>query len=211
MEIKNREEWLEFRKKGIGASEASSILGLNPYKSNVQLWKEKTGRAEPEDISDKPCVAYGVSAEPLLRALFALDYPEYDVLYGGEFDVVVHPNYPKLFCTLDGRLIEKSSGKPGVYEGKTTQVYRESQMEKWTGKVPDYYYCQLLHQLLVTGFDYAVLNGQIKRDLGNKDVRCETRRYFIERKDVQADIDHLFQEELKFLEYVEKDIEPPLK
>ena len=41
----NREEWLKERKKGIGASEASCIIGVNPWKTNVELWQEKTGPA----------------------------------------------------------------------------------------------------------------------------------------------------------------------
>ena len=48
----NREEWLKERKKGIGASEASCIIGVNPWKTNVELWQEKTGQREAEDIGD---------------------------------------------------------------------------------------------------------------------------------------------------------------
>ena len=51
-----REQWLEERKKGIGGSDAATIMGLNPYKTNVDLWEEKTGRKDAEDISDKSYV-----------------------------------------------------------------------------------------------------------------------------------------------------------
>ena len=40
----NREEWLKERKKGIGGSDAATVLGKNPWKTNVELWEEKTGR-----------------------------------------------------------------------------------------------------------------------------------------------------------------------
>ena len=56
-----REEWLEERKTGIGGSDASAIVGLNPYSDNIKLWEIKTKRAEQEDISDKPYVKYGVA------------------------------------------------------------------------------------------------------------------------------------------------------
>ena len=49
-----REQWLEERKTGIGGSDASAIVGLNPYSDNIKLWEIKTKRAEQEDISDKP-------------------------------------------------------------------------------------------------------------------------------------------------------------
>jgi len=58
----NKEEWLEERKNGIGGSDAATILGLNPYKTNIDLWEEKTGRKEAIDISDKPYVKYGTEA-----------------------------------------------------------------------------------------------------------------------------------------------------
>ena len=45
-----REEWLEARKNGIGGSDAATILGLNPYKTTIELWEEKTGKREAEDI-----------------------------------------------------------------------------------------------------------------------------------------------------------------
>lgn len=36
-----REEWLEERKTGIGGSDASAIVGLNPYSDNIKLWESK--------------------------------------------------------------------------------------------------------------------------------------------------------------------------
>ena len=36
-----KETWLKLRKKGIGGSDASSILNLNPYKSSVNVYMEK--------------------------------------------------------------------------------------------------------------------------------------------------------------------------
>ena len=65
--FENREKWLEARKNHIGGSDASACLGLNPYKTNVELWEEKTGRRRPEDISDRDYVQYGTKAEEYLR------------------------------------------------------------------------------------------------------------------------------------------------
>ena len=44
------------RKSGIGSSEAAAILGLSPFKTNVEVWEEKVGLREPKDISDNPAV-----------------------------------------------------------------------------------------------------------------------------------------------------------
>lgn len=51
----SHEEWLRARTK-IGGSDASAIVGMNPYKTNVDLFKEKAYGIEPEDISDKGSV-----------------------------------------------------------------------------------------------------------------------------------------------------------
>lgn len=44
-----RLEWLELRREGIGGSDASVVMGENPYRSILQLWEEKTGRKEITD------------------------------------------------------------------------------------------------------------------------------------------------------------------
>lgn len=76
-DFKNEKEWLLGRGNGIGGSDASAVVGMNPYKTNIKLFEEKTGRSIPEDISGKPYVIYGKEAEAYIRGLFRLDYPEY--------------------------------------------------------------------------------------------------------------------------------------
>lgn len=205
-----RAEWLEERKKGIGGSDAATILGLNPYKSNVDLWEEKTGRKESEDISNKPYVKYGTNAEEYLRELFKLDFPQYEVSHE-ENTIIKHPTYPFLFASLDGQLVDKKTGELGILEIKTTNILRSMQKEKWKDKIPDNYYCQILHYLNVTGYSFVILKAQLKYDYDG-DIRLETRHYKILRKDVEDDIKMLVEKEIEFWnEYVVKDKMPPLK
>ena len=72
--LQDRDRWFSKRSNYIGGSDAASIIGMNPYRNNVDLWEIKTGRVAQEDISDKPYVRYGTLAEEHLRALYALDY-----------------------------------------------------------------------------------------------------------------------------------------
>jgi len=123
----NSPEWLEFRKMGIGGSDAAAILGLSPFKTNVQVWEEKVGIKEPDDISDKPQVEYGRHAEDLLVKLFALDYPRYKVKVDKQ--TVYKRNF--MFASLDGELTDKETGENGIYEGKTTEIYNHNAMDKW--------------------------------------------------------------------------------
>lgn len=206
---KTEKEWLQARMSGIGASEASAVIGCNPYMTNLDLWRIKTRRKVTEDISSNAHVAYGHAAEAPIRELFALDYPQYEVQYGGAFDMVRNPEHPFIFATLDGRLQDKNTGKCGVLEIKTTEILRSMQKEKWRDQIPQNYFVQVLHQLLATGWDFAVLHAQLKR-VWDGDIRTERRTYFIERAEVQEDIDYLLAEEIKFWECVKEDREPPL-
>ena len=69
-DFENEQQWLKGRMNGIGGSDASAVVGMNPYKSNIDLFEEKIGRVMPKDISDKPCVIYGKNAEEYIRELF---------------------------------------------------------------------------------------------------------------------------------------------
>nr|DAN72301.1 MAG TPA: Exonuclease [Caudoviricetes sp.] len=206
----SREEWLEERKKGIGGSDAAVILGLNPYKNNIRLWEEKTGKVQAEDISDKPYVKYGTQAEDLLRELFKLDFPQYEVSHD-ENTIIKHPKYPFLFASLDGQLVDKETGELGILEIKTTNILQSMQKEKWKEKIPDNYFCQVLHYLNVTGYSFAILKAQLKYDFDG-DIKLETRHYKINRCDFEEDIKELEKAEVEFwTKYVEKDIQPPLE
>lgn len=204
--LKDREEWLQNRQR-IGGSDASSVIGMNPYKSNTELWEIKTGRAEQEDISDKPYVQYGSKAEEYLRELFKLDYPEYEVMYV-ENNMWLNDKYPFAHASLDGWLKDKD-GRYGVWECKTTNILRSMQREKWKDRIPDNYYIQCLHYLMVTEFDFVVLKAQLKSEF-NGTTYIQTQHYKFERSEVEEDIEYLVKEEAKFWEYVKNDKRPPL-
>lgn len=204
-----REEWLKERKKGIGGSDAATILGLNPYKDNIKLWEEKTGRRQAEDISEKEYVKYGTNAEDLLRELFKLDYPKYEVRHD-ENTIIKHPKYPFLFASLDGTLIDKETGEMGILEIKTTNILQSMQKEKWKEKIPDNYYCQVLHYLNVTGYSFVILKAQLKYDFDGE-IKLDTRHYKILKEEVADDMKMLEKKEIEFwTKYVETGIRPPL-
>lgn len=205
----DRKQWLDERKNGIGGSDASSVVGMNPYKTNVELWEEKTSRKEPEDISSKEYVLYGINAEYHLRELFKLDYPQYAVDYT-EFKIHRNPEYTFIYATLDGELLNRDTGERGILEIKTTNILQSMQKEKWDNKIPDNYYIQVLHQLLATGWDFVMLKAHLKTEWDG-DVRIHTRHYTIKREEVTADIEFLKQKEIEFWnEYVLKNRKPNL-
>ena len=205
--LSSREEWLKHRMQGIGGSEISAVVGLNPYMSNVDLWELKTGAVETEDISDKPYIKYGTQAEPLLRELFRLDFPQYEVFYE-ENNSFRNSKFPWALASLDG-WIRDENGRVGVWECKTTNILQSMQKEKWNHQIPSNYYCQVLFYMAVIEADFAVLKAQMKTEF-NGIPYLQTRHYFIERADVQEDMDYLMGKGAEFWESVKNKEKPGL-
>lgn len=205
--LSSREEWLKHRMQGIGGSEISAVVGLNPYMSNVDLWELKTGAVEPEDISDKPYIKYGTQAEPLLRDLFKLDFPQYEVFYE-ENNSFRNSKFPWALASLDG-WIRDENGRVGVWECKTTNILQSMQKEKWNHQIPSNYYCQVLFYMAVIEADFAILKAQLKTEFEGVPY-LQTRHYFIERADVQEDMDYLMEKGAEFWESVKNKEKPGL-
>lgn len=205
--LKNREEWLKNRERTVGGSEAAALVGKNPYMSNIDLWRIKTGQQAKENIDDKEYVIYGRNAEEHLRALFALDYPQYEVDYIDN-NSFWNDKYPWASASLDGWLTDQD-GRKGILEIKTTNILQSMQKEKWDHRIPDNYYCQVLWYLGVTGFDFAILKAQLKYDYDG-DIFLTTKHYHIERSEVEEDITYLMQRGAIFAEHIKAKKEPPL-
>ncbi len=195
----NREEWLKARGAGIGASDAAAILEISPWVSKVQLWEEKTGRRKPKDLSGVPAVMRGIAEEPIIRAQFILDHPEFLVDHN-EFDILSLERKPFINATLDGELLymgppDKSRGlEPGmrgVLEIKTGSYSTKRYLDAWTGSVvPKFYFSQICQQLLVTGWDFAWVQAKLFRtdatySRGDNSHLPETyeKSFFISRQD----------------------------
>ena len=176
--------------------------------TNVDLWEIKTGIRIPEDISKQDYVVYGTKAEKYLRDLFKLDYPRYKVEYKAN-NSWTNDRYPWAAASLDGVLTDKETGKKGVLEIKTTNILQSMQREKWDHRIPDNYYVQVLHYLMVTEFDFVVLKAQLRCEF-NGDIYLQTKHYRIDRADVEDDIHYLATEEQKFWKCVTENRRPAL-
>lgn len=203
----NSPEWLEFRRFGIGGSDAAAILGKSPFKTNLDVWEEKSLGRKPADISEDAHVSYGKSAEDLLVRLFELDYPKYRV------KVSKNNVYKRafMFASLDGELTDKESGEDGILEIKTTEIYSSKDLWKWDRKIPEYYYIQILHYLIVTGKSFVVLKAQIKCLGKNGETELITRHFKFFRNNLMEDMKYLYLKEREFWEkYVLTKKRPPL-
>ncbi|MCD8308445.1 MAG: YqaJ viral recombinase family protein [Clostridia bacterium] len=205
----NTPEWLSFRNGGIGSSDAAAVLGLSKWKTNQDLWEEKTGLRKPKDLSLNERVKYGQDAEPLLISLFALQYAD-------KYDVKTDKNAVYLkdghqFASLDAELTDLETRARGILEVKTVVADSSAVWNEWDGKVPDTYYIQVLHQLLVTGWQFAILNPEFRWIDKDGQVTTKTRRILIEVTDeIKEDMRILDEAEREFMDNVKRNVRPPL-
>ncbi len=169
----SNEDWLEIRKLGVGGSDVASIMGLNQYKSPIEVWCEKTGRREAEDISDKPAVEWGNHLEPLIGEKYASEHPDRTVK---RLNAVARSiERPWAQASLDYEV--KDGDRWGILEIKTAGVRKA---EDWKDGVPLYYQTQIVHYMSVLDRDFA----DVAVLIGGNDYR----EYRIERdeEDIQA-------------------------
>jgi len=205
--FETKEEWAKNRNliRGIGGSDSAAAMGLSPWKTNVDLWRIKTGREEPEDISNNPAVAYGTNAEESIRRMFQLDYAtKYNVEYVPN-TILESNRYPHMLYSPDGLLEELGTMRTGVFEAKTSTIHGNG--NQWKDRIPQNYYIQVLHGMAVTNSQFAVLRAWLRYS----DEYVAVRTYHIERNEqVEEDIEYILKKVAEFWEYVEADKEPPL-
>lgn len=192
----SRDEWLEVRKHGIGSSDAAAAVGLNPYKSQLELWMEKTGKdadlPKPDPHDTTAPVYWGTLLEPIVAA----SYTQQTGRRVRKVNAVLqHPDKPWMLANIDREVV----GSPDVQilECKTAGEFGA---RLWKEGVPEYIQLQVQHQLAVTGkhaADVAVLLcGQ------------QLQVHRIQRD--EALITKLMALQERFWQYVTSDTPPPV-
>jgi len=208
IKYQSKDDWLKMRSQYLTGTDASAILGLNLHHTSIDVWEDKVhGKKKPFKTNN--LVKYGSKAESSLRALFKLSYPEYKLKHTNE--LLVNNKHHFLAGSLDGELEEIATGKKGIWENKTAYISNSISKEKWENdKIPEQYYIQTLHYLLVTEYDFVVLQVELRYEIDGK--RWFTRKiYRFEREEVKDDLDYLLQKEIEFWEYVRFKKRPALE
>lgn len=204
-QFRNREEWLNKRIHGVGGSDASTFVRMNPYKTDNELWKEKKGLIKPKEISNV-AIEHGNDLEPVLRLWFKQSNKEFDVQYQENVILQSKINEWQLYSP-DGLLFHEELGK-GILEIKTTLIQNANMLEQWKDEIPQQYYVQVLHGLLVTNFDYVVVVAELRFAWNPEKV--EIRKYFISREEKKQDLEWLMSKELSnWNEFYLGNKEPP--
>ncbi len=185
------EDWLEYRKQGIGGSDASVVCGINRYKSPIELWMEKTGQLPHQEAGE--AAYWGTQLEPFVRAEFT---KRTGIEVSRRNELLQSEEHPFMLANLDG-ICEVPDVGPCIFEAKTASAYK---VGEWEDAIPDEYALQLAHYMAVTGYTGAYIAVLI----GGNTFKWK----FIERDEEL--ISMLIQLETDFWNHVQDGTPPPL-
>lgn len=185
-----RQEWLQWRKQGIGSSDAPVIMGVSPWKTALKLYEEKISDDAPEETSSY-ITDRGNDIEPRVRSLF-------EFKMGETFDpaLCVMDGFEYLRASLDGR---STDGRRGI-------EIKLSGREDWDnarkGIVPEKYIPQIQHQNMVAQLDFTYYLSYLY-EKGAREMSLD-RLVIVEVAPDRDYIGRLVQEEMKFWDCVLK-------
>ena len=182
------EVWLDHRRKSIGGSDASAILGMNNYCSAYTVWADKLGKLPPKE--DNEAMRLGRDLEDYVAKRFT---EETGKKVRRENNILINPDIPFAHANVDRMIVGEDAG----FEAKTTSALNLKRFKN--GEYPENYYCQCVHYLMVTGCKRWYL-GVLILGVGFK--------HFVIERD-EGEIEALKKSEADFWEYV-KSGEAPL-
>ena len=193
-ELTARELWLQERKTGIGGSDASVVLGVNPYKSVRELWLEKTGLTDGSAKETGP-ILRGRVLEPVAADLYAQKT-------GRKIrrqPMRRHSQYRFMIGNVDRQILAVNGvASTGILEVKCPGL-RSIAKVKAHG-LPDYMTVQLMHYMAVYQYSWGSF------------CLFNAENWELIWFDLEADpslIATLIEREQEFWSYVVNEIEPP--
>lgn len=185
------EEYAKARRHGLGGSDASIVLGVNPYKTLKELIEEKARdelTEEEKAVGEKTAVRKGRDLEPLIIQKFE---KAFGLKTWKPIDMYVCKEFPYLKMNFDG-----ITGGPGAYipaeikvvtargerhYNPTKAIYTEGQgfqplpidvsknnisiqSKAAHYGIPPYYYTQLQQEIMASGATYGYLSTLYDKD-----------------------------------------------
>ena len=146
----SREQWLEYRRKGLGGSDAAAVLGISPFRTARDLYWDKLNVVSDDDAGNWVALEVGNLLEPLVAKIFAhktgLKVYQRKCMFQ-------HPLYPWMLADLD-YLVEMPDGSTAILECKTTNYHaRDHWWYDGREIVPVYYEVQGRHYMATMNID----------------------------------------------------------
>jgi len=188
----NKIDWLSYRGRGVGASDVGTVLGLNQYKSSIELWYEKVGQQVNFSL-ENIAMFMGHYHEDAVADLWQFWDGTQDGMIRNYRDgkivrkcqrvtaYVNNPKYPWLFVSLDRKINKGDKGKEGALEIKTIAGY---EADKWESGIPPSHIVQVQTQMMVCMFDFgeiAAMRDGRQFDVYPFEARLEMHQIITER------------------------------
>lgn len=147
------EQWLEWRRKGIGGSDASIVLGISPFATARDLYFDKLGVVSyKDDNSNWVALQIGHLLEDLVAEIFhkKTGFPIYQIK-----KMFYHPLYPYMLADID-YFVTLPSGETAILEIKTTNYNgKDAWWMDGEETVPVNYEAQGRHYMAVTNLNHV--------------------------------------------------------
>lgn len=196
----SEEDWLDYRRRGIGGSDVSAIFGTSPFRTARDLYYDKLNIASVEDDEGNwVAMEMGHLLEPLVAKIFErkTGYRVYQIK-----KMFQHPQYPWMLADVD-YFVELPDGTTAILEIKTTNY---NARDNWwmNGKetVPVYYESQGRHYMAVTDLDrcfFCCLYGNNEEEVIIREVK----------RDFEYEAEMVFLEQYFWENHVQRHVPPP--
>lgn len=156
MDAARRTAWLEERRSMIGSSDAAAVLGLSPYRTPLHIYQSKVEPVSAEEEMERSPLEWGpMDFGNLFEETVADLYARVTgrLVTAPASPILRHPNYPHVGASIDrvGYTVDEPAR---VVECKTSE-WPEQWGEPGTDEIPEDYFIQTQHQLLVSDLSVA--------------------------------------------------------
>jgi putative phage-type endonuclease len=136
--MSNRETFLLDRKLGIGGSDIAPIMGLSPYSTPLDVYRDKMN----------PAVIYEEESEDLKRGARVEKYilQEYCEVNNCSLEINLAPVIDLKYPFMRGNVDAKVVGENVIIEAKSTKC----PIAKWEEGIPEYYRTQVAYYAMLT-------------------------------------------------------------
>lgn len=156
------EDWLVARNDGVGGSDLSALMGMNPYFSNLELYYQKLGLT-PLGSTHTKATFWGTKLEPVIRQIgqfFDFETEEYinNELSNNQLRTIVekkamirNKDYPHIIANVDGFEFDGVTRRQYFNADRIAEIKTISKQsaDMWEGKLPPYYIPQAHTYLIV--------------------------------------------------------------
>ena len=156
-----RKEWLEQRKAGIGGTDVSALLGLNPWKSPIDVYLGKLGMSERKEPTE--AMFWGNQLEQVISNVYAERckvkvvrgesiaalFPNLKAHSFNEQSLLEHPQADYVLGTPDGIVPELQRGLEIKNVGYKSQEWGT----EGTDEIPHHYRLQVAQYMAITDMD----------------------------------------------------------